>query len=39
MLVGNAYEREIVIMFLAKAANLVLAGININNEIKILNFI
>ena len=38
MLVGSGYDREIVIVFLAKAADLVLADININNKIKILNF-
>ena len=37
MLVGSGYDREIAIVFLAKAVNLVLAGINVNNKIKILN--
>ncbi len=38
MLVGSGYDREIVIIFLAKAAYIVLADININNKIKILKF-
>jgi hypothetical protein len=39
MIVGSGYGREFVIIFAAKAANLFLVGININNKIKIFNFI
>ena len=33
MLEGSGYDREFVIILLAKTAYLVLAGININNKI------
>ena len=38
MLVGSGYDRETVIILLAKIAYLVLADINTNNKIKISNF-
>ena len=39
MIVGRGYDREFIIIFAAKAANLFLVDINIDNKIKILNFI
>lgn len=39
MIIGSGYGREFLIIFTAKAANLFLIDINIDNKIKILNFI